>query len=60
MATVTTTPKLLLHVFIGNKLFQLFDRGARAGLDTHAKILNGVYVVVGEFKKKEGCSRRER
>jgi len=48
IATVTTTPKLLLHVFIGNKLFQLFDRGARAGLDTHAKILNGTYVIVGE------------
>jgi uncharacterized membrane protein YdjX (TVP38/TMEM64 family) len=48
IATATTTPKLLLHVFIGNRLFQLFDRGARAGLDTNAKILNGVYVVVGE------------
>ncbi|UZJ56718.1 hypothetical protein CBS101457_006038 [Exobasidium rhododendri] len=47
VATITTTPKLFLHVFIGNKIFQLFDRGARAGLDLHAKILNGSYVVVG-------------
>jgi hypothetical protein len=50
IATATTTPKLLLHVFIGNKLFLLFDRGARATLDTNAKMLNGAYVVVGEFK----------
>lgn len=54
MATMTTTPKLMLHVFIGNRLFQLFDRGARAGLDTSAKILNGVYVVVGEWPHRHG------
>lgn len=48
IATATTTPKLLLHVFIGSRLFQLVDRGSRAGLDTNTKILNGIYVVFGE------------
>lgn len=51
VATVCTTPKLLLHVFVGARMFELIHRGARASLDDKSRILNGVYVVLGEAER---------
>lgn len=48
VATACTTPKLLLHVFVGARMFELIHRGARAKLDDKSRILNGVYVILGE------------
>ncbi|KAJ9477567.1 putative Golgi apparatus membrane protein TVP38 (putative) [Pseudozyma hubeiensis] len=47
MATALITPKLLLHVWLGTRMFQLMDRDQRAQLDGWAKFLNVVYIAVG-------------
>ncbi|KAG0152200.1 hypothetical protein CROQUDRAFT_667510 [Cronartium quercuum f. sp. fusiforme G11] len=42
IATAATTPKLLLHVFIGSRVFKL---SAAAGLDRLTVILNIIYII---------------
>lgn len=48
-ATALITPKLLLHVYIGARMFELLDEGARAHLDWHARLLNGAYIIIGSI-----------
>ncbi|EPQ28215.1 uncharacterized protein PFL1_04042 [Pseudozyma flocculosa PF-1] len=47
LATALITPKLLLHVFIGARMFELMDTDERAKLDGWHKVLNVVYIVIG-------------
>lgn len=47
VATALITPKLLLHVWLGTRMFQLMDRDQRAQLDAWAKALNVIYIGVG-------------
>lgn len=46
-ATALITPKLLLHVWIGTRMFVLMDREQRAHLDGWAKALNVLYIIIG-------------
>lgn len=46
-ATLCTTPKLLLHVFIGSRMFLLADEEERAKMDPMTKVANIVSIVLG-------------
>ncbi|KAL9938710.1 hypothetical protein V8E36_002429 [Tilletia maclaganii] len=46
LATLCITPKLLLHVFVGSKAFDLLNN-ENGTLPLHVRILNYVYIVVG-------------
>ncbi|KAH0556151.1 hypothetical protein GP486_005917 [Trichoglossum hirsutum] len=45
LATALSTPKLLIHVFIGAKLFELAEKGAK--MDARTKAINYISIVVG-------------
>lgn len=47
IATVATTPKLLLHVFIGSRVFHLSDPSSSHRLDRLTVMLNIFYIVAG-------------
>lgn len=47
IATLATTPKLLLHVFIGARVFQLSDPNSTRQLDKLTIALNIFYIVTG-------------
>ncbi|KAL8291758.1 hypothetical protein RQP46_002016 [Phenoliferia psychrophenolica] len=49
VATLTITPKLLLHVWVGSRMFLFADPDSRKHMDTQTKVINGVYVVVGSI-----------
>ncbi|CAD6885713.1 unnamed protein product [Tilletia controversa] len=46
LATLCITPKLLLHVFVGSKMFELLDNDGQS-LPLQVRILNWVYIAVG-------------
>ncbi|ORY40012.1 hypothetical protein BCR35DRAFT_327477 [Leucosporidium creatinivorum] len=47
VATICTTPKLLLHVWVGQRTFLFADPDSREKLDPQAKFVNAVYIGVG-------------
>jgi len=47
IATLATTPKLLLHVFIGARVFHLSDPSSTHRLDSLTIALNVFYIVAG-------------
>lgn len=47
VGTLAITPKLALHVFIGNRMYQFADPTERQKLDKTGKILNGLSIAVG-------------
>ncbi|KAN0061067.1 Tlg2-vesicle protein [Thecaphora frezii] len=47
VATALITPKLLMHVFLGTRMFRLMDRDERAKSTGWEKALNVVYIVLG-------------
>ncbi|KAH8919663.1 hypothetical protein BT69DRAFT_1193785, partial [Atractiella rhizophila] len=49
LATLFITPKLLLHVFTGSRLYLLSDEEERLKMDSTAKALNAVYVILGSL-----------
>jgi len=46
-STVLITPKLLVHVFLGSRLFLLSDPEESRKMDNTSKILNACYIIVG-------------
>ncbi|KAK0522167.1 Tlg2-vesicle protein [Tilletia horrida] len=46
LATLCITPKLLLHVFVGSRAFELLNSDGET-LPLHIRILNWVYIAVG-------------
>lgn len=47
IATLTITPKLLLHAWIGQRMYLFADPSSRAKLDSRAKTVNAVFIAVG-------------
>lgn len=47
LGTLAITPKLFLHVFIGNRMYQFADPTERHKLDRTGKILNGLSIAFG-------------
>ncbi|GAA5894371.1 hypothetical protein JCM5296_005150 [Sporobolomyces johnsonii] len=47
LATLTITPKLLLHVFVGHRTYLFASPEHRSKMDPLSKWLNGVFMVVG-------------
>jgi uncharacterized membrane protein YdjX (TVP38/TMEM64 family) len=45
LATVLSTPKLLIHVFVGAKLYELAEKGAK--MDARTKAINYISIVGG-------------
>ena len=46
-ATVSTSPRLLIHVYTSAKMYELMDRNVRAQLAPAARVLNGVAIALG-------------
>ncbi|KAK0566734.1 Tlg2-vesicle protein [Tilletia horrida] len=46
VATLCITPKLLLHVFVGSKLYLLLDKEGQS-LPLHVRVMNWIYIAVG-------------
>ena len=47
VATLCITPKLFLHVWIGQRMFLLSDPNEREEMDSTTKIVNIAYIVLG-------------
>lgn len=47
LATLAITPKLYLHVWVGSRFYVLADPDSRGRMDTHTKVVNGVFVAFG-------------
>lgn len=45
VSTFATSPRLLLPLFMGAKMYELSDRDIRANLDPHTKRLNAFFVL---------------
>jgi len=48
-ATLFIFPKLTLHTFVGSRMAALSDGDQRGRMDTHTKVLNGIFVAGGLF-----------
>ena len=46
-ASVITSPRLLIHVFVGAKMYELMDRDVRSLMDPTARTLSVISVIVG-------------
>ena len=46
-AAVITSPRLLIHVFVGAKMYELMDRDVRNLMDPTARTLSTISVIVG-------------
>jgi uncharacterized membrane protein YdjX (TVP38/TMEM64 family) len=40
LATLVSTPRLLLHVYIGSVMYSLLDAGERAAMPLHVKLID--------------------
>ncbi|PWN48003.1 hypothetical protein IE53DRAFT_389823 [Violaceomyces palustris] len=49
LSTALITPKLFLHVFIGQRMYQLMDRDQRAKMDFWSKLVNAIYIAIGSL-----------
>ncbi|KDN43102.1 hypothetical protein K437DRAFT_154888 [Tilletiaria anomala UBC 951] len=47
LATLLSTPRLLLHVYIGSVMYELFDEAERAAMPTHVKELDALSITLG-------------
>ena len=47
LATLFSTPRLLLHVYIGRVAYELMDQTERTSLPLHAKVVDGIGVGIG-------------
>ncbi|WFD31063.1 Tlg2-vesicle protein [Malassezia sp. CBS 17886] len=45
LSTAAASPRLLVHVFLGAKMYELMNRDVRAKMDTSAKVVNVVSIV---------------
>ena len=46
-ASLITSPRLLLHVFVGAKMYELMDRDVRSVMDPTTRMLSVISVVAG-------------
>lgn len=44
-----TTPKLLIHAFIGQRTYMFADPDSRHAMDSQTKLLNGLYIALGSL-----------
>jgi len=49
VATLAITPKLLLHVWVGSRMYLFADEESRQKMDFHTKLINGIYVAIGSI-----------
>lgn len=47
VSAILSAPRLLIHVFMGAKLYELIDSDVRAHQDTATKVRNIISVVIG-------------
>jgi hypothetical protein len=49
LATLVITPKLALHVWVGQRIYFLADPNSRSQMDDTTKMINGFYIAGGSL-----------